>query len=281
MRPHRRVRRRTAKWTSRSRQVIMAVSENILRHQRALQNQQMEFLQRQQEQLALLTQVIVSSRENPSASRMPRERISARDPAGTLQGTPPEQASTGTSAMQWSPGAGRWPTTTPTGNAVKWLATQIPTFGGSETDNVNAWVRRVEKVAEIHAARDGALLLAASSKLVGSARKWYDIQEGPVIESWINLRRELLRMFDRKIPFYKAMAKGQGLESEQGVLRRLCNRQASTVAAARSSSHGHSQLVNRRNLAADATSDCSFAAECNGGAILGNHAPHHQRYFRP
>jgi len=189
------------------RQAIMAVTEDILRHQRALQNQQMEFLNRQQEQLALLTQVIVTSRENPSSSRMPRERISARDPAGPLQDTPPEQASTGASAIQWSPNAGRWPPTTPTGNALKWLATQIPTFGGSDTDNVNAWIRRVEKVAEIHAAGDGALLLAASRKLVGSARKWYDIQEGPVMESWINLRRELVRMFDRKIPFYKAMAR--------------------------------------------------------------------------
>jgi len=37
------------------RQVMMAISEDILRHQRELQNQQMEFLQRQQEQLALLT----------------------------------------------------------------------------------------------------------------------------------------------------------------------------------------------------------------------------------
>jgi len=189
------------------RQAIMAVTEDILRHQRALQNQQMEFLSRQQEQLALLTQAIVSSRENPVLSRMPRERISARDPMGPLQDTSPVQASIGASAMQWSPNAGRWQSTTPTGNAVKWLATQIPAFGGSETDNVNAWIRRVEKVAEIHAANDGALLLAASSKLVGLARKWYDIQEGPVIESWVNLRRELVRMFDRKIPFYKAMAR--------------------------------------------------------------------------
>jgi len=90
---------------------------------------------------------------------------------------------------------------------VKWLATQIPPFGGTENENVNAWIRRVEKVAEIHAATDGAVLLAASSKLTGSARRWYDIQEGPVIESWSNLRRELTRMFERKIPFYKAMAR--------------------------------------------------------------------------
>jgi len=49
--------------------------------------------------------------------------------------------------------------------------------------------------------------LAASSKLSGSARRWYDLQEGAVIESWSNLRCELRRMFDRRVPFYKAMAR--------------------------------------------------------------------------
>jgi len=109
--------------------------------------------------------------------------------------------------MQWSPNAARWQAASPTGNAVKWLATQIPSFAGTEAENVNAWIRRVEKVAEIHSASDGAVLLAASSKLSGSARRWYDIQERPVIESWANLRCELVRMFDRRVPFYKAMAR--------------------------------------------------------------------------
>jgi len=189
------------------RQAIMAVSEDILRHQRELQNQQVEFLQRQQEQLALLTQVIVSSRENPSVSRASRERTLAQDPGGPFQSTSPGQASTGASVMQWSPNAGRLTTPAPAGSMVKWLATQIPAFGGTETENINAWIRRVEKIAEIHAANDGAILLAASSKLTGSARRWYDIQDGTVIESWNNLRRELARMFDRRVPFYKATAR--------------------------------------------------------------------------
>jgi len=189
------------------RNVMMAVSEDILRHQRELQNQQMEFLQRQQEQMALLTQMIVASRENQPASQAARERTAAREPTTLGQGTSPGQASSGNLAMQWSPHVNRWTNPAPANNAVKWLATQIPPFGGAESENVNAWIRRVEKVAEIHAATDGAVLLAASSKLTGSARRWYDIQEGSVIESWLNLRRELTRMFERKIPFYKAMAR--------------------------------------------------------------------------
>jgi len=65
-----------------TRQVMMSVSDEILRHQRELQNQQFEFLQRQQEQLALLTQVILSSRENVPPSRASREHAAVSDPAG-------------------------------------------------------------------------------------------------------------------------------------------------------------------------------------------------------
>jgi len=55
-------------------------------------------------------------------------------------------------------------------NATKWLATQIPEFGGMETDNVNVWTKRVNKVALIHGASDIVALLAASNKLVKNAR---------------------------------------------------------------------------------------------------------------
>jgi len=89
--------------------------------------------------------------------------------------------------------------------ATKWLATQIPEFGGGEADNVKTWIKRVDKVALIHGVSDPMILLAASSKLVKNAKQWYDMQDGPSNESWINLKQELLKMFDRKIPFFKAM----------------------------------------------------------------------------
>lgn len=62
------------------------------------------------------------------------------------------------------------------GNAVQALASQISEFSGSEDNNVRSWVRRVEKIAQVHSAPEGAMLLAASSKLTGSARKWFDFQ---------------------------------------------------------------------------------------------------------
>lgn len=62
-------------------------------------------------------------------------------------------------------------------------------------------------MAQVHDATDGTTLLAASSKLSKSARKWYDIQTGAVIETWFALRRELLVIFDRQVPFYRVMQK--------------------------------------------------------------------------
>jgi len=68
-------------------------------------------------------------------------------------------------------------------NATKWLATQIPEFGGGELDNVKTWIKRVEKVALIHGASDSVTLLAASSNLMKNAKQWYDMNEGPANES--------------------------------------------------------------------------------------------------
>lgn len=62
-------------------------------------------------------------------------------------------------------------------------------------------------MALIHGASDSAILLAVSSRLTKNAKKWYDVQQGDVIESWIALRNALIKIFDRKIPFYKAMQK--------------------------------------------------------------------------
>jgi len=86
-------------------------------------------------------------------------------------------------------------------NATKWLATQIPEFGGVDSDNVNVWTKRVDKVALIHGANDAVTLLAASSKLVKNARHWYDLQDEPSTESWVSLKQEITKMFDKKTFF--------------------------------------------------------------------------------
>lgn len=92
-------------------------------------------------------------------------------------------------------------------SATKWLATQIPEFGGSDSENVQVWIRRVDRVAQIHGATDDVILVAASSKLTKFAKQWYELQDGSVIESWGDLKRELVKIFERRVPFYKAMQK--------------------------------------------------------------------------
>jgi len=95
------------------------------------------------------------------------------------------------------------------GNSVSWLATQIPEFSGSESENIGTWMRRVNQVAGVHGASDGVTLLAASSKLTKSAKTWYEVQTEAAVESWIGLRAEMLKIFERKVPFYKAVQRAE------------------------------------------------------------------------
>lgn len=90
-------------------------------------------------------------------------------------------------------------------SSVPVIASQISEFGGTETENVKLWVQRVNQIARVHNARDSIVLLAATSKLTGEARRWYDFQIGPVLESWEILSDQLVRMFDQQVPFYVTM----------------------------------------------------------------------------
>lgn len=85
-------------------------------------------------------------------------------------------------------------TTVPPANAVMLMGTQIPEFGAGDEENAQTWVQRVERAARIHGATDDVILLAASSKLTKAARRWYDVQSGRALESWIGLKEELLKM---------------------------------------------------------------------------------------
>lgn len=87
------------------------------------------------------------------------------------------------------------------------LASQIPEYGGTDDENIRGWTQRVDHVARVHAATDGAILLAATNRLIGSARRWFDLQTGDVIESWVNVRQELIKIFDKEISFHKALVK--------------------------------------------------------------------------
>jgi len=89
------------------------------------------------------------------------------------------------------------------------LATQIPEYGGSDKENVTTWVRRVDQVTGVHGASDGVTLLAASSKLTKSAKTWYEVQTGAAVETWICLWTEMLKIFERKVPFYKSIQRAE------------------------------------------------------------------------
>lgn len=67
-------------------------------------------------------------------------------------------------------------------------------------------------MSQIHNASDGITLLAASSKFVKSARLWYKAQKGSMVSTWVGLRQELLKIFQRKASLCRTLQK---LETEK------------------------------------------------------------------
>ncbi|XP_018405472.1 PREDICTED: uncharacterized protein LOC108781856 [Cyphomyrmex costatus] len=81
--------------------------------------------------------------------------------------------------------------------AVKLLANQISVFSGTEDDDVEVWIRKVERVASIHGVQDGVTLLAASSKLTKNAREWFDLDDGQINDSWFSFKNAIIKRFKR------------------------------------------------------------------------------------
>jgi len=133
----------------------MSVIEDILRHQRELQNQQLEFLQRQQEQFILLSQAIIGSRENPMVAEC--RQVQDRGARRIGSSRPVVLARNGFgrhNSNSFYPVHGEVLTRGP---RETWYSgsPQIPKFGGEKSKNM---------------ATDGTTLLAASSKLVRTVR---------------------------------------------------------------------------------------------------------------
>ncbi|KMQ85523.1 hypothetical protein RF55_15869 [Lasius niger] len=84
-------------------------------------------------------------------------------------------------------------------NATKFLSSQIPQFGGTEEDNVEIWLEKLESVAEIHGMSHAVMLSAAISKLVKTARRWFDHSTGTINRSWPQFRAAIISRFKRKI----------------------------------------------------------------------------------
>lgn len=63
----------------------------------------------------------------------------------------------------------------------------------------------MDRVAQVHRTSSDVVLLAASSKLTKLAKQWYEMQQGSVLESWTELKKALIKMFDRRVSFTAAM----------------------------------------------------------------------------
>lgn len=93
------------------------------------------------------------------------------------------------------------------GNAVKLLASQIPNFSGSEEDNLEIWLRRVDHAAQVHGVHESVKAIAATSKLMKNAREWFEIDLGAVTTSRVQFREAITRRFRRRSLFGDNMQK--------------------------------------------------------------------------
>lgn len=172
--------------------VVMTQQVQVLQQQQQQQQrQQIEFLkQQQQQQCEFFRQMFNTLSQNRPIATPTIERVSEPDLADSIE--LPYRKSLAT---------------VPPFQAVSLQATQIPEYAGSDLENVQVWIRRVEQVARIYGASDDTVLLAASSKLTKTARKWYDMNLGTQIESWRAFRESIIERFHRKVLFHIALQK--------------------------------------------------------------------------
>lgn len=78
-----------------------------------------------------------------------------------------------------------------TSQAIKFLSSQIPNFGGTEDEDVEAWIEKIESVAEIHNLSPVVMLAAATSKVTKIARRWLELNTGEVNRSWGSFKLSL------------------------------------------------------------------------------------------
>lgn len=84
-------------------------------------------------------------------------------------------------------------------NTAKYLSSQIPQFSGTEEDNVELWIEKLESVARLHGCSHDIMLAAATSRLTKTARRWFDFSTGTVNESWTVFKSSIINRFKRKI----------------------------------------------------------------------------------
>lgn len=180
----------------------MTVVTGCIQQQQFMQSQQTA-MQQQQE---MLLQIADSVHHNSNhASAYPAARGTSSSSDSTISANRREPTESG-AAVQGEM-AQQTLASVASSNIVSLLVSQIPEFWGSEEENVHLWVQRVNQIARIHHVQDNLILLAASSKLVKDAQRWYDFQTGSTLESWEKFCEQLVKMFDKRVPFHITMQK--------------------------------------------------------------------------
>lgn len=95
----------------------------------------------------------------------------------------------------------------PVAQVITLVASQIPSYSGSEKEDVEIWIRKIEKVAEIHGVNEAIKLMAATNKLTKDARDWYDQNTGILSVSWSLFKEAMVKQFHDRIPHAKAIQK--------------------------------------------------------------------------
>lgn len=97
-------------------------------------------------------------------------------------------------------------------NAVKFLSSQIPYFNGTEDDDVELWIEKIETVAELHSLSSVIMLMAVTSKLPKTVRRWFNLSTVPMNHG-ILLKKKLLTVSGEKfcsVKSFKTLTLGNG-----------------------------------------------------------------------
>jgi len=80
---------------------------------------------------------------------------------------------------------------------------------------VDVWIRRMDRILLIYNATDNVILLTASSKLTKQARQDTTSRMDPP-SNRDGLKTELVKVFERRVPFYKVMQKIEARKWDPG-----------------------------------------------------------------
>lgn len=86
-------------------------------------------------------------------------------------------------------------------NPFQFLSSQILHFSGTEDEDVELWIEKIETVADLHSLSPVVKLTAAASKLSKTTRRWFDLTSGPINSSWVSFKEEIIDRFRREVLF--------------------------------------------------------------------------------